>query len=237
MEVANGSGRDGCFLFTDEELSQISGLEKGANFVEVMCGCTSHRYGDAVGRLRVFASGNLEIDCDCTPGCHEEKMSPAAFEKHSGRETARKWKSNVWVIVNSEKVPLSKTPLLKYYNQTLKSANGSHKGPNGRPCHRDEFIQCTKCNKERRFRLRNKEECRIYHDALADENWICSEFPTDKISCDNEEERASRKVLRGCSRSPSCKGCTSCVCFGCEVCRFTDCGCQTCIDFTRNAES
>lgn len=235
--MANGSARDGVFLFAEEELSEISGLKRGLDFVEVTCGCTSHRYGDAVGRLRVFASGDLQIDCECTPGCQEVKLSPAAFEKHSGRESARKWKSNVWVIVEGEKVSLTKTPFLKYYNQASKAANGSHKGPNGRLCHRDEFIRCTLCKKERRFRLRNKEECRVYHDALLDQNWNCSDFPTDKIRCDDEEERASRKVLRGCSRSPLCKGCTSCVCFGCEICRFTECSCQICIDFTRNADT
>ncbi|XP_073115437.1 protein ULTRAPETALA 1 isoform X2 [Elaeis guineensis] len=169
--------------------------------------------------------------------CVGDKLTPAAFEKHSGRETARKWKSNVWVIAKGEKVPLSKTILLKYYNQTSKTGNSSHKGPNGRPCHHDEFIRCTRCNKERRFRLRTKEECRIYHDAVANLNWKCSDSKFDKISCDDEEERASRKVLRGCLRSPSCRGCTTCVCFGCEICRFSDCSCQTCVDFTQNAKN
>ncbi|RVW46365.1 Protein ULTRAPETALA 1 [Vitis vinifera] len=56
-----------------------------------------------------------------------------------------------------------------------------------------------------------------------------------RITCEDEEERASRRVYRGCLRSPTCRGCTSCVCFGCEICRFSDCSCQTCIDFTRNA--
>ncbi|WOL12972.1 hypothetical protein Cni_G21741 [Canna indica] len=235
--MANGQEKDDLFLFADEELSEMSGWKKGADFIEVMCGCTSHRYGDAVGRLRVFASGELEISCECTPGCQEDKLTPAAFEKHSGRETARKWKSNVWVIVKGDKVPLSKTVLLKYYNQTSKGANGSHKGPNGRPCHRDEFVCCRRCNKERRFRLRTKEECRNYHDAVRNPNWKCSDSTSDKVTCEDEEERASRKVLRGCSRSPSCKGCTTCVCFGCEICRFSDCSCQTCVDFTRNSES
>ncbi|XP_008800167.1 protein ULTRAPETALA 1-like isoform X1 [Phoenix dactylifera] len=235
--MADAPGKDADFLFTDEELSEMSGLKRGEDFVEVTCGCTSHRYGDAVGRLRVFASGDLEISCECTPGCQEDKLTPAAFEKHSERETARKWKSNVWVIAKGEKVPLSKTILLKYYNQTSKTGNSSHKGPNGRPCHHDEFIRCTRCNKERRFRLRTKEECRIYHDAVADLNWKCSDSKFDKISCDDEEERASRKVLRGCLRSPSCRGCTTCVCFGCEICRFSDCSCQTCVDFTQNAKN
>lgn len=58
-----------------------------------------------------------------------------------------------------------------------------------------------------------------------------------RITCEDEEERASRRVYRGCIRSPTCKGCTSCVCFGCEICRFSDCSCQTCIDFTRNAKT
>ncbi|KAH9744022.1 protein ULTRAPETALA 1 [Citrus sinensis] len=164
-------------------------------------------------------------------------MTPGAFEKHSGRETARKWKNNVWVIANGEKVPLSKTVLLKYYNQASKHGNGSHRSHNGRVCHRDEFVRCARCNKERRFRLRTKEECLIHHNALADKNWKCSDLPYDKITCDDEEERASRRVYRGCIRSPTCKGCTSCVCFGCDICRFSDCSCQTCIDFTRNAKT
>ncbi|CAL9766084.1 unnamed protein product [Musa acuminata subsp. burmannicoides] len=83
--MASGQGKDVAFLFADEELSGMTGLKRGADFVEVMCGCTSHRYGDAVGRLRVFASGDLEINCECTPGCDEDKLTPAAFEKHSGR--------------------------------------------------------------------------------------------------------------------------------------------------------
>lgn len=107
-------------------------------------------------------------------------MTPAAFEKHSGRETARKWKNNVWVIVNGEKVPLYKTVLLKYYNQSSKTANGSSRSHNGRVFHRDEFVRCSRCSKERRFRLRLKEECRTYHDALADMDWKCSDWAYDK---------------------------------------------------------
>ncbi|XP_027342316.1 protein ULTRAPETALA 1-like isoform X2 [Abrus precatorius] len=232
--MVNGLEREGAFaMFSDDELREFSGVKRVGDYVEVTCGCTSRRFGDAVGRLRVFVNGCLEITCDCTPGCEEDKLTPAAFEKHSGRETARKWKNNVWVIVNGEKVPLFKTVLLKYYNQVSKSANGSQ---NGRACHRDEFVRCTKCNKERRFRLRTKEECRFHHDAVADANWQCSDLPYDKITCDDEEERASRRVYKGCTRSPTCKGCTSCVCFGCDICRFSDCSCQTCTDFTRNAK-
>ncbi|XP_042976999.1 protein ULTRAPETALA 1-like isoform X2 [Carya illinoinensis] len=182
--MANGAERE-CGLvvmFSDEELKEMSGVKRGLDYIEVMCGCTSHRYGDAVGRIRVFQNGDLEITCECTPGCQEDKLTPAAFEKHSGRETARKWKNNIWVIVNGEKVPLFKTVLLKYFNQVSKNANGSHRSHNGRVSHRDEFVRCTRCNKERRFRLRTKEECRIHHDALADVNWKCPDLPYDKAS-------------------------------------------------------
>ncbi|CAA6658425.1 unnamed protein product [Spirodela intermedia] len=215
MAAAKGAAdRDsGAAMFSEEELSEISGLKQCRDYIEVTCGCTSRRYGDAVGRLKVFPSGELEITCECTPGCDEDKMSPAAFEKHSGRETARKWKSNVWVIVKGEKISLSKTALLKYHDQLLKPANGSHKGHGGRAAHRDEFIRCARCSKERRFRLRTREE----------------------LTCEEDEERASRKNYRGCARSPRCKGCTACVCFGCDLCRFPDCACQTCVDFMSNA--
>ncbi|CAI9787604.1 unnamed protein product [Fraxinus pennsylvanica] len=226
----------GAMLFSDDEVRDMTGFKRCDDYVEVTCGCTSHTYGDAVGTLRVFASGDLEIHCECTPGCQEDKLTPAAFEKHSGRETARKWKNNIWVIVDGEKVPIFKTALLKYYNKALKNANGSHRSQTGKPCHRDELIRCSQCNKLRRFRLRSKEECRIYHDILLNSNWKCSDMPYDKITCDDDEERASRRVYRGCTRSPTCKGCTTCVCFGCEICRFTDCSCQTCSDFTKNAK-
>ncbi|RLN24930.1 hypothetical protein C2845_PM07G25030 [Panicum miliaceum] len=234
MAAANGGA--GAALFSEEELREVSGVRRGEDFVEMTCGCTSHRYGDAVGRLRVFASGDLEVSCECTPGCREDKLTPAAFEKHSGKETAGKWRNTIWVMVQGEKVPLSKTALLKYYYLAHKSGNGSHKGRNGRPSHRDEFIRCARCGKDRRFRLRSKEECRVYHDALAKINWTCADLTTDRVTCDDEEERASRKVLRGCSRATSCAGCMKCVCFGCETCRFKDCDCQTCVDFYRNSK-
>lgn len=62
---------NGLALFSSEELSEMSGVKCGGDFVEVTCGCTSHRYGDSVGRLRIFVNGELEITCECTPGCHE----------------------------------------------------------------------------------------------------------------------------------------------------------------------
>ncbi|KAM7270219.1 hypothetical protein ACFE04_029433 [Oxalis oulophora] len=179
--MANGVERENGELFSEEEMNGISGVIKGRDFIELMCGCTSHRYGDAVGKLRVFSNGDLEITCECTPACDEGTITPAAFEKHSGRETSRKWKSNVWVIVNGDKVPLSKTVLLKYYNKSSKTLNGCQRTQTGRVCHRDEFLRCSKCNKERRFRLRTKEECRVHHDAVADGNWNCADLSYDKV--------------------------------------------------------
>ncbi|KAJ3674928.1 hypothetical protein LUZ60_005544 [Juncus effusus] len=215
-------------MFREDELEGLSGLKKGGEYMEVTCGCTSHRYGDAVGTLRIFPSGDLRISCQCIPGCNEDNLTPAAFEKHSERETAGKWKNTVWVIIDGDKTPLAKTCLLRYYNQSLKRSS------NGAQYHRDEFVRCRACNKERRFRLRTKQECRLYHDAVSNPNWQCSNFTLDKVKCEDDEERGSRKVLRACLRAPSCKGCTKCVCFGCETCRFSDCACQTCIDFTHN---
>lgn len=69
--MENGGEKDAVFMFSDEDLSEISGLKRGGDFIEVMCGCTSQKYGDAVGRLKVFASGDLEVSCECTPGCQE----------------------------------------------------------------------------------------------------------------------------------------------------------------------
>lgn len=86
----------------------------------------------------------------------------------------------MWVMIDGEKVPLVKTEFLKYYNLSNKSANGSNRSRNGRPLHRDEFIRCTSCGKERRFRLRTKEECRIYHDALAKPNRTCADLTADR---------------------------------------------------------
>lgn len=70
--MANGVEKEsGLMMFSDEELREISGVKRGGDYIEVICGCTSHRYGDAVGKLRVFSNGDLEITCECTPGCNE----------------------------------------------------------------------------------------------------------------------------------------------------------------------
>ncbi|XP_072970064.1 protein ULTRAPETALA 2-like [Typha angustifolia] len=228
--MANSSGSGSKISFKDEDLKNMSGLKRGDDFIEVTCGCTSRRFGDAVGKLKVFANGELEVTCECIPECKEGKMTPSAFEKHSRRETARRWKYNIWVMVNGKKVPLLKTALLKYYDRATKTGSAAQR------LHRDEFVRCTMCNRQRRFRLRSEDECRAYHDAQAVLNWKCSDMPFYNITCNDEEERESRRRLRGCSRAPLCKGCIQCVCFGCKMCRFSDCGCQTCNDYMDNNE-
>ncbi|KAH7861549.1 hypothetical protein Vadar_027618 [Vaccinium darrowii] len=134
-----------------------------------------------------------------------------------------------------KRVPLLDTPLLKYYYKehpeelpTLRSMKAIH---------RDEFIRCSQCRKERRFRLRTAAECRAFHDALAKVNWTCSDYPCKMKTCQDPEERKSRKLGRGCPRSPRsprCPGCMLCVCVGCVKCRFKGCPCRTCVDFMEN---
>jgi hypothetical protein len=68
MAAANGLG---AAMFSEEELREVRDARLGEGFVEVMCGCTSRRYGDAIGRLRIYPSGDLEISCECTQGCGE----------------------------------------------------------------------------------------------------------------------------------------------------------------------
>ncbi|XP_047260113.1 protein ULTRAPETALA 1-like [Capsicum annuum] len=219
-------------MFTEEEIRGINVLKRGDDYIEIFCCCTSPRHGDFAAKLRVLASGELEITCECQPGCLEGKLTPIEFEKHAGRETCRKWKNNIWIFIDGNKVPLVSTVLLKYHNQSSKHAYGTH-----RFCHRDEFIICTECKKERRFCRHSVEECKSYHDALLNTNWKCADISFGKFSCDDKEERKSRRVYRGCLRSSTCEGCSSCVCFGCQICCFSSCSCQTCIDFTKTTKA
>lgn len=57
-------------MFSVEELEGIDVIKRGEEFIEVECGCTNNRYGDSVGKLRIYGSGKLEISCDCYPGCN-----------------------------------------------------------------------------------------------------------------------------------------------------------------------
>ncbi|XP_060190963.1 protein ULTRAPETALA 2-like [Lycium barbarum] len=141
----------------------------------------------------------------------------------------KNWKSQIWVT-NKEgrRENLWKTCLLKYHSDTF------YRPVRGGTIHRDEFIRCTNCNKERRFLRRTKEECKYYHDVAAVKDWKCSDMPHNRISCDDVEERESRKLCRGCPRTAKCNGCARCVCFGCRMCTFNDCNCRACVDYLNN---
>ncbi|KAF3325618.1 protein ULTRAPETALA 1 isoform X2 [Carex littledalei] len=216
-------------MFQDFEVKDMYGFNNGENFIDVICGCTSYRYGDTVGTLRVYASGVLEIRCECNPTCHEV-LKPTEFEKHALKESPGRWRNNIWVTIGSEKVPLSRTVLLRYSNVNLKAH------PSKRKVHRDEFVKCNKCSKRRRFVVGTEKQYREYHDAEIDGNWECSRYLNGIITCAEKEERGSKRRARGCHQDSSCSGCTKCVCFGCKMCRFSDCNCQTCIDFLTNAD-
>ncbi|KAI9185320.1 hypothetical protein LWI28_006178 [Acer negundo] len=112
-------------------------------------------------------------------------MTPYDFEKHSQRVGPQKWKDHIWVILNDEKVTPSKTCLIKYYKHGSNEVSTSCRGKHNFHC--DEFVTCSLCEKEHRFRLRTKEDCMIYH--AADKKWKCSDRPYDRTGS-------------GCSGSP-----------------------------------
>lgn len=60
-------------MLSDEKLKDIEGLQRGRNYIEVTCGCTSRRLGDSVGKLKVFTSGQFLIACHCSVDCNEGK--------------------------------------------------------------------------------------------------------------------------------------------------------------------
>ncbi|VVA29595.1 PREDICTED: ULTRAPETALA [Prunus dulcis] len=237
-------------MFRDEDIKQLENIHElvqGPNYVEVICGCTSKKYGDQVGKLKISSTGQFQINCECSaPSTCEEvgvleeigKLTPEEFEKHSREKEGgpRKWKSNIWVTIKGKKVPLWKSGLMRYYKHASNEGKLGSSSRRRGTFHRDEFLLCSKCKKERRFRLRTKQECKAFHYASMIKKWKCSDHPYDKIKCGDEEERASRKSCRGCPRTSTCKGCTCCVCLGCLRCRYLDCNCRICVDFMQNAQ-
>ncbi|KAG4390196.1 hypothetical protein GLYMA_06G250300v4 [Glycine max] len=230
-------GDDGKILFDEEELKMILGFNRGEDYIEVLCGTTNKVYGDYVGRLKINNNGEYFITCECCPGCPLVNVTPEAFEKHALKEGTGRWKSNIWVHCEDEdRVPLWKTPLTKYYTHQANVANWKDSAMRKRNFHRDEFLHCTSCRKERRFRLKSRPDIKNYHEALNNKSWTCSLWPYHKITCDDDEERPSLRASRGCSRSSTCQGCSTCYCEGCIKCRFEDCNCQECRDFMLYAE-
>ncbi|KAL9167342.1 hypothetical protein ABFS82_05G090600 [Erythranthe guttata] len=148
-------------MFTQEELIQFHGVFRNTQeFLEIDCGCTNPKYGDTPGKLRVYIEGKIEIDCTCMDNCPKVNISPIEFARHAGRTNAHNnWKSQIWVFSHDgHKIALWRTCLLKYHTHTFQR-------PLRQVIHRDEFLRCSQCNKERRFILRNKEGIKIYHQA------------------------------------------------------------------------
>ncbi|KHN41515.1 Protein ULTRAPETALA 2 [Glycine soja] len=169
------------------ELKIILDFKRGEDYIEVLCGATNKKYGDYVGRLKINNEGQYFITCECCPECPLVNVTIEAFKKHALREGSGRWKTNIWVHCEDEdKVPLWKTPLIKYYAH---QANVAHVS-----------LYCI------------------------------------QITCDDDEERSSLKASRGCSRSSTCQGCSTCYCEGCIKCGFEDCNCQECRDFMLYAE-
>ncbi|XP_022854456.1 uncharacterized protein LOC111375794 [Olea europaea var. sylvestris] len=315
---------NGCAMFfSDDEVRDMTGFNRCDDYVEVTCGCTSHTYGDAVGTLRVFVSGDLEIHCECTPGCQEgffyirlriiypyesicvrtykhesrcisimcnvdwpkvillgcmiylfcERKCPALYFASSydfvvcvcliqSSVTLFSEVINLYVIIYGAQwlILLLSWRALSYNEQTqllnvlkfllLLSFKACI---NVMPQWKSEKSGCIKGSLT--HELKSLLGSSLFQDQvyekmpgkvpantilLANIRYIaidCYTFLCIRITCDDDEERASRRVYRGCTRSPTCKGCTTCVCFGCEVCRFSDCSCQTCSDFTENAKA
>jgi len=59
-------------------------------------------------------------------------------------------------------------------------ANWKDSAMRKRNFHRDEFLHCTSCRKERRFRLKNRPDIKNYHEALNNKSWTCSLWPYQK---------------------------------------------------------
>lgn len=63
-------------MFRDEDIKQLENIHelvRGPNYVEVICGCTSKKYGDQVGKLKISSTGQFQINCECSaPSTCEE---------------------------------------------------------------------------------------------------------------------------------------------------------------------
>lgn len=108
-------------------------------------------------------------------------VTPVEFEKHAGKQGAEGWKNNIWVHNEKEdRVPLWRTPLLKYYTHLANVANWIDVANRKHNFHKDEFMRCSICKKERRFRFTTRQEIEKYHAALTNKTWKCSDWPYQK---------------------------------------------------------
>ncbi|KAK1407076.1 hypothetical protein QVD17_38687 [Tagetes erecta] len=243
-------------IFSNEELSPFATniTLRAPHHVEIKCRFPNKRLEGAWGILRISDDGTIKAVCHCKQDCNRGMIKlpytptsyfllyasfvikteswdfwlitaftcPSKFSKHASSST--NWRTTLSV----DEIKLGDTPFVKYY-----------KGDEYvRPCHlvshRNEFLQCSACKKVRRFELRSRDACRLYHDAAARETRTCKDMIPGKWKCEDLEERSSRRH-NGCRKNIGCKGCKHCICLGCNMCRFEDCGCQMCNDFYANA--
>lgn len=61
-------------VLKEEEISKIGGFQMEEGYIEVICGCTSRKFGDTTGKLKVFESGQFLINCECSVDCKEGKF-------------------------------------------------------------------------------------------------------------------------------------------------------------------
>lgn len=223
----------------DSYVGAVDGQAEKDGYIDLKCGCTSQKYGDTIGILRLYQNGKLEIQCQCSIGCINGKpMSPASFERHGGRGASKKWRDTIWIVLGDQKIQFSKVKGLDAFVRRFKESGRTVSRPTALPKqsnHRDEFVECKTCSKRRRFRRKTKEECRLFHDASMNLEWECSNYPYGSFnSCQDDEEREARQAYRGCARSRACPGCIECVCLGCFTCRFEDCDCRLCTEYIAN---
>ncbi|KAH1247514.1 Protein ULTRAPETALA 2 [Glycine max] len=197
-------GDDGKILFDEEELKMILDFKRGEDYIEVLCGATNKKYGDYVGRLKINNEGQYFITCECCLECPLVSVTLEAFEKHALREGSGRRRQSSTLENTSDKVLLHQANVANRKDSAMRKQN----------FHRDEFLRCTRCGKERRFHLQSRPDIKNYHDALNNKCWTCSLWPYQKITCDDDEERSSLKASRGCSRSSTCQGCSTCYCEG-----------------------
>ncbi|PWA76556.1 hypothetical protein CTI12_AA233780 [Artemisia annua] len=154
--------------------------------------------------------------------------SPVDFAKHaSGTTNIQNWRTKIWVDTRDNgRIKISDTCLLKYYK------GDSYERPCNKTTHGDEFLQCKACKKLCRFKLKSKEECRIFHDLAANKDRTCSDMGW---TCQDFAVRTSAAKQKGCQEDFICEGCVRCICLGCKMCRFKDCNCKTCVQFYANA--
>ncbi|KAK1407074.1 hypothetical protein QVD17_38685 [Tagetes erecta] len=188
-------------IFSNEELSPFATniTLRAPHHVEIKCRFPNKRLEGAWGILSISDDGTIKAVCHCKQDCNRGMIKllytptsyfflhasfvikteswhflleivftcPAKFSKHASSST-NDWRTTLSV----DKIKLGDTPFVKYY-----------KGDEYvRPCHlvshRNEFLQCSACKKVRRFELRSRDACRLYHDAAARETRTCGNVKT-----------------------------------------------------------